>query len=93
MLLPYIVQPTTMTYHSKTLIDTIFSNIISKEVIFVILTCTRSDHFHQFLIMPSIFPNQPVRKTNKLERNWNTLSKEVFIITCFFFIRTIFIRK
>ena len=84
MFLLYIVQPTIMTYHSKTLTDTIFSNIISKEVIFVILISTRSDHFHQFLIMPSIFPNQPVRKTNKLERNWNMLSKEEFIITCFF---------
>ena len=31
--LPYILQPTRLTSHSKTLIDNIFSNVISHEVI------------------------------------------------------------
>ena len=33
MILPYILHPTRITGHSKTLIDNIFSNHISKEAI------------------------------------------------------------
>ena len=52
MLLPYILHPTRVTSHSKTLIDNIFSNYISKEAICGYITCTISDHLPQFLIMP-----------------------------------------
>ena len=41
----YILQPTRLTYHSKTLIENIFSNIISAEAISDNLTSTVSDHF------------------------------------------------
>ena len=41
---PYILQPTRLTSHSKTLIDNIFSNIISPEAISGNLTSTTSNH-------------------------------------------------
>ena len=55
MILPYFLHPTKITGHSKTLIDNIFSNHISKEAICGNLISTISDHLPQFLIMPSIF--------------------------------------
>ena len=32
--LPYIIQPSRHTSHSRTLIDNVFSNVISKDIIF-----------------------------------------------------------
>ena len=40
---PYILQPTRITSHSKTLIDNIFSDIVSPEAISANLTSTISD--------------------------------------------------
>ena len=54
---PYILQPTRLTSQSKTLIDNIFSNIISPEVISGNLTLTISDHLPQFMIVPNVFCN------------------------------------
>ena len=53
--LPYILQPTRLTSHSKTLIDNIFSNVISYEVISGNITATISDHPPQFLFVPNVF--------------------------------------
>ena len=39
-IIPYILQPTRLTSHSKTLIDNIFSNILSSEIISGNLTAT-----------------------------------------------------
>ena len=44
MILPYILHPTKVTGHSKTLIDNTFSNHISKEAICGNLTSAISDH-------------------------------------------------
>ena len=55
MILPYFLHPTRIISHSKTVIDNIFSNHISKEVICGNLTSTISDHLPQFLNMLSIF--------------------------------------
>ena len=49
-IIPYILHPTTITRHSKTLIDNIFSNYISHEIISRNITATISDHLPQFLI-------------------------------------------
>ena len=38
--LPYIIQPSRHTSHSRTLIDNIFSNVISKDIISVNITAT-----------------------------------------------------
>ena len=59
---PYILQPTRLTSHSKTLIDNIFSNIISPEAISGNLTSTISDHLPQFMIVPNVFSNSPLKQ-------------------------------
>ena len=58
-LVPYILQPTRLTSHSKTLIDNILSNIISAEAISGNSTSTISDHLPQFMIVPNVFSNAP----------------------------------
>ena len=55
MFLPFIIQPTISTYHSKSIIDNIFSNYIAQEIISGNLTSMISDHLPQFLIAPHIF--------------------------------------
>ena len=55
MFLPYRIQPTRVTSNSKTIIDNIFSNIISTDIISGNLKATISDHLPQFLIAPEIF--------------------------------------
>ena len=72
-----------MTYHSKTLIDNIFTNLVSKETIYGNLTSTMLDHLPQFLIMTSIFSNLPINKCNIFEINWSKFSKEEFILDYF----------
>ena len=52
--IPYILQPTRITSHSKTLIDNIFCNIISHEMISGNITATISDHLPQFLFVPNV---------------------------------------
>ena len=52
--LPYILQPTRITSHSKTLIDNIFTYITLPDSISGNLTVTISDHLPQFLIAPNI---------------------------------------
>ena len=47
---PYILQPPRLTFHSKTLIDNIFSDIIYPEAISNNLTSAISDHLFQFMI-------------------------------------------
>ena len=55
MFLPHIAQPTRTTSHSKTLIDNIFSNYISQDIVSGNLTATISGHLPQFLIAPQPF--------------------------------------
>ena len=55
----YILQPTRLTSHSKTLIDNIFCNIISPEAISGNLILTISDHLPQFMIVPNVFSRHP----------------------------------
>ena len=54
--LPYIIQPSRHTSHSRTLIDNIFSNVISRDIICGNITATISDHLpsscsHQTLLL------------------------------------------
>ena len=48
--------------HSKSIIDIIFSDYISQEIISGNLTSTISDPLHQFLIAPHSFWNAPNKK-------------------------------
>ena len=51
MILPYILHPTRINGHSKTLINNIFFNHISKEAICENLTSTITDHLSQISIL------------------------------------------
>ena len=50
MLLPHIVQPTRIRNNSKTLIDNIYSNVITPNNISGNITATISDHLPNFLL-------------------------------------------
>ena len=81
--LPYIIQPSPHTSHSRTLIDNISSNVISKDIICGNVTATISDHLPQFLVSPNIFANPPTNKSNIFERDWSKLDQENFILDYF----------
>ena len=50
--IPYILHPTRITSHSKTLIYNKFSNSISPEIISGNITATISDHLPKYLFVP-----------------------------------------
>ena len=83
LLLPYIIQPPRITSHSKSIIDNIFSNYISQEIISGNLTSTISDHLPQFLIAPHIVSNAPNKNSNIFERDWSKFNREEFILDYF----------
>ena len=80
---PYVLQPTRLTSHSKTLIDNIFSNIISQEAISGNPTSTISDHFPQLMFVPNLFSSSPSNKANIFERDWSKVDQENFIFDYF----------
>ena len=73
---PYILQPTRLTSNSKTLIDNIFSNIISPEALSGNLISTISDHLPQFMIVPNV-----PRLTFLKEIGQTMIKKTLFLIT------------
>ena len=81
---PYILQPTRLTSHSKTLIDNIFYNIILPEEISGNLTSTILDHLLQFMIVPNVPSNPPPpqrRRTFLKEIGQALIKKTLFLIT------------
>ena len=64
MFLFHIVQPKKKRNNSKTLIENIYSNVITQNSISSNLTATISDHLLQWFIAPDIFSNQPSIKSN-----------------------------
>ena len=78
--LPYILQPTRITSHSKTLIDSIFTNVILTDSLSGNLTATISDNLPHFLIVPNIFYNL---SSNIYERNWSIFDQENFMLDYF----------
>ena len=81
--IPYILHPTRITSHSKTLIDNIFSNYISHEIISGNITATISDHLPQFSFVPNILSNPSTQKSNFYERDWSKFKQENFILGYF----------
>ena len=81
--LPYIIQPSRHTSHSRTLIDNIFSNVISKDIISGNITATISDHLPQFLISPNTFADPPSNKSNVFERDWSNFDQEKIVLDYF----------
>ena len=81
--IPYISHPTRITSHPKTLIDNIFSNYISHEIISGNITATISDHLPQFSFVPNILSNPSTQKSNYYERDWSKFKQENFILDYF----------
>ena len=54
---PYILHPTRIASHSKTLIDNIFSSFISPAIISGNITSTISDHLPKFSFVSNILLN------------------------------------
>ena len=82
MFLPYNIQPTRITFHSKSIINNICSNYIFQEIISGKLTSTISDHLPQFFIAPHIFPNTP----NKIPTFLNGIGQNSVVKSSLFII-------
>ena len=67
----YILHHTRTTSHSKTLIDNIFSNLISHEIISGNITATISNHLPQFLFVPNIMSKTSTQRSNFYEKDWS----------------------
>ena len=81
--IPYILHPNRITSHSKTIIDNIFSNFISPDIISGNITETTSDHLSQFSFVPNILSNTSTQKSNYYERDWSKFKQENFILDYF----------
>ena len=81
--IPYILHPTRITCHSKTLIGNIFSNFISPHIISGNITATISDHLPQFWFIPNILSNPSTDKSNYYERDWSKFKQENVILDYF----------
>ena len=81
--IPYILHPTRITNHSKTLTDNIFSNFISPDIISGNITATISEHLPQFSFVPNILSNLPSQQSDYYERDWSKFKQENFILDYF----------
>ena len=81
--LPLILLPTRITVSSKTLIDNIFTNKISQDVISGNISASISDHLPQFSIIADIFSNKPFPKSNVFERDWSNFDQQNFVLDFF----------
>ena len=81
--IPYILQPTRLTSHSKILIDNIFSNVISHEVISGNITTTIFDYLPQFSFVPNVLSNPSCQNSNIIERNWSKFVQQNFFLDYF----------
>ena len=79
----YILHPTRITSHSKTLFDNIFSNQISHEIISGNVTATIFDHSPQCSFVPNILSNFSTLKSNFYERDCSKVKHENFILDYF----------
>ena len=81
--IPYILHPTRITNHSKTLIDNIFSNFISPDIISGNITATISEHLPQFSFAPNILSNLLTQQPDYYERDRSKFKQENFILDYF----------
>ena len=79
--LRYILQPTRLTSHSKTLIDNIFSNVISYEVISGNITATISDHLPQFFLFLMYFQTHPAKSQIFMKKTGLNLFSKTLLST------------
>ena len=83
LFLPNIVLPTRICGQSKTLIDNIFSNVISPGIMSGNISASISDHLPQFSIFPEIFGESPSTKSNIFERDWSQFDQQSFVLDFF----------
>ena len=76
------LYPTRVTGHSQAIIDNIFSNYVSKEVVCGNLTSTISTHL-QVLFVPSTFSDNPDTKSNISKRSWTNFNQAEFVMDYF----------
>ena len=81
--LPYILLPTRLTSHSKTLIDNIFSNVIFHEVTYGKITATISDHLPIFSFVSNVFSNSSCQQSYIYERDWSKFVQQNFVLDYF----------
>ena len=81
--IPYILQPTRLTSHSKTLTNNIFSNVISHEVISGNITATIFDHLPQCLFVPNVLSNPSWKNSNIYGRDWSKFFQQNFVLDYF----------
>ena len=68
-----------VTRHSKTLIDKIFYNIISFEVVCGNITATISNHLHQFSFAPNVLSEASRQKSYIYEIDWSKFIQTDFV--------------
>ena len=83
MYLSYNLYPTRVTGHSQTITYNILSNYVSKEAVCGNLTSTISDHLPQVLFIPSMFSDNPDKKSNIFERSWTNFNQAEFVMDYF----------
>ena len=76
-LLPYILHPTRVTNHSETVIDNIFSNNTSYEIISGNIISHISDHFPQFIILNQVTINY--KNCSYTKRDLSNFDEQKFI--------------
>ena len=77
------MKPTKITDHSETLIDNIFSNVITVDAISGNLTAKISDHVPQIMIVSNVFANPPSNISNIYERDWSNFDQVNFVVDYF----------
>ena len=83
MLLPHIDQSARTRNNSKTLIDNIYSNLITPNNILGNITATMSDHLPQFLIALDILSKPSSTKLNIFERGWSKFDQKNLFLTIY----------
>ena len=77
------LHPTRITSYSKTLIDNIFPNFISSEILSGKIIATISYHLLQFLFVINILSNPSTQKSNYYRRNWSKCKQKNLYLTIF----------
>ena len=81
--IPYILQPTRITDHSETLIDNIFSNVITVDAISGNLTVRIFDQLPQIMILQMHLLILPQTDPISMKETGQTLIKLIFYLTTF----------
>ena len=76
--IPYVLHPTRITSHSKSLTDNILSNFLSHEIKSGNITATISDNLPKFSFVSNILSNHSTQKSKSYERDWSKFKQQNF---------------